>query len=240
MKINRHGKAKIFTQEEIQRLFNEGFQSDRDRALFGVCLYTACRINEACTLNTPDVYNKRMRVRGEIIFRRHNTKGKLAARAVPVIEELRGLLVEYTPNSHEGFLFPGRHGRGHIHSESASRILRETCERIGFEGVSTHSFRRTALTQMSNAGIPLRIIQEVSGHRNLEELQKYLEVRPDQVLAAVSSLSMLGHMGEGYVRKSVRMTEGTTQKLEELAAQKNITAIAYIREIIQSHLNSLV
>ena len=56
---------------------------------------------------------------------------------------------------------------------------------------------------MSNAGIPLRIIQEVSGHRNLEELQKYLEVSPKQILGAVSSLSMLGHGGEGNVRKSL-------------------------------------
>jgi hypothetical protein len=31
--------------EEIQQLFNEEFQSERDRALFGVCLYTGCRIN---------------------------------------------------------------------------------------------------------------------------------------------------------------------------------------------------
>jgi len=95
MKINRHEKAKILSQSEIQLLFNEGFQSDRDRALFGVCLYTACRINEACTLNTQDVYDKKMRVRGEIIFRRENTKGKLAARAVPVIEKLRELLMKY-------------------------------------------------------------------------------------------------------------------------------------------------
>lgn len=202
MKINRHGKAKILTLEEIQLLFNEGFQSVRDRALFGVCLYTACRINEACTLNTLDVFDKKMRVRDEIIFRRHNTKGKLAARAVPVIEELRSLLVKYHPDNRDSFLFPGRHGKGHINSESASRILRETCEMIDFEGVSTHSFRRTALTQMSNTGIPLRVIQEISGHRNLEELQKYLEVSPEQVKGAVSSLSMLGHVGEGYVRKS--------------------------------------
>jgi integrase/recombinase XerD len=55
---------------------------------------------------------------------------------------------------------------------------------------------------MSNAGIPLRIIQEVSGHRNLEELQKYLEVRPEQVKGAVSALSMLGYAGDSYVRKS--------------------------------------
>jgi integrase/recombinase XerD len=48
----------------------------------------------------------------------------------------------------------------------------------------------------------LRIIQEVSGHRNLEELQKYLEVRPEQVKGAVSALSMLGYAGDIYVRKS--------------------------------------
>ena len=202
MKINRHGRAKVLTQSEIQLIFSNGLDNDRDRALFGVCLYTACRINEACTLNTEDVYDKKMRVRDEIIFRRHNTKGKLAARAVPVIEELLLLLVKYKPDSRDGFLFPGRHGKGHINSESASRILRFTCESVGLEGVSTHSFRRTALTQMSNAGIPLRIIQEVSGHRNLEELQKYLEVRPEQVRGAVSALSMLGHTSDDYVRKS--------------------------------------
>jgi integrase/recombinase XerD len=44
---------------------------------------------------------------------------------------------------------------------------------------------------MSNAGIPLRIIQEISGHRNLEQLQKYLEVEQSQVRGAIASLSML-------------------------------------------------
>jgi hypothetical protein len=32
MKIEGHGQAKILTQEEIELLFNEGLQSDRDRA----------------------------------------------------------------------------------------------------------------------------------------------------------------------------------------------------------------
>jgi integrase/recombinase XerD len=75
--------------------------------------------------------------------------------------------------------------------------LRKAFERAGIEGASTHSFRRTALTQMSNAGIPLRIIQEISGHSNLEQLQRYLEVLPDQVRGAVSALSTLF-----YVKKS--------------------------------------
>ncbi|MGC1246312.1 MAG: tyrosine-type recombinase/integrase, partial [Spirulinaceae cyanobacterium] len=78
--------------------------------------------------------------------------------------------------------------------DSAARILRVSCEELGIEGVSSHSFRRTALTQMSNAGIPLRIIQEILGYRNLDELQKYLEVTTEQVRGAVSSLSMLGYV----------------------------------------------
>jgi integrase/recombinase XerD len=48
---------------------------------------------------------------------------------------------------------------------------------------------------MSNAGIPLRVIQEISGHRNLEQLQKYLEVSDQQVLGAAASLAMLSPVG---------------------------------------------
>ena len=196
MKIDGHGQAKILTQEEIQLLFTEGLTSSRDHALFGICLYSACRIRECCTLRTNDVYNSKGSVRTDLIIRKGNTKGKLATRTIPVIEELRLLLADYYPTPRTWFMFPGRHGKGHINPDSAARILREACEKVGIEGVSTHSFRRTALTQMSNAGIPLRVIQQVSGHRNLETLQKYLEVQPEQVRGAVSSLSMLGHVGK--------------------------------------------
>lgn len=194
MKIDRHGKAKILSQQEIQLLFSEGLTTSRDRALFGICLYTACRISEACTLRRVDVFDKSRRVRPELIIRKGNTKGKLATRTIPVVEELRVLLADYNPPSYQWFLFPGRHGKGHMRPDSASRILREALERIGIEGAATHSFRRTALTMMSDTGIPLRVIQEVSGHRNLEELQKYLEVRPEQVRGAVSVLSMLSYI----------------------------------------------
>ncbi|MDP8966162.1 MAG: site-specific integrase, partial [Cyanobacteriota bacterium] len=52
------------------------------------------------------------------------------------------------------------------------------------------------LTQMSDAGIPLRVIQQVSGHRNLQHVQNYIEVREEQVLGAVSALSMLSPVEE--------------------------------------------
>ena len=89
MKIDRHGQAKILTTTEIQLLFSSGLLTQRDRAIFGTCLYTACRIQEAVTLRVTDAYNRKGDVRNELIIRKSNTKGKLATRTIPVIEELR-------------------------------------------------------------------------------------------------------------------------------------------------------
>jgi integrase/recombinase XerD len=190
MKVDRHGKAKILTQAEIQLLFSEGFQAPRDRALFGICLFTACRLREACTLYTTDAYEPTDKVRPVLIIRKANTKGKLATRTLPIIYDLRLLLTHYQPKPRQPFLFPGRFG-GYLDPDSADKALRKAMKRVGLIGVSSHSFRRTALTQMSNNGTPLRVIQEVSGHRNLEQLQVYIEVRDEQVLGAVTGLSML-------------------------------------------------
>ena len=126
----------------------------------------------------------------KLIIRKGNTKGKLATRTIPIIDDLRILLTNYHPGWKEVYLFPGRFG-SHLDPDSADKILRKAIKRVGFIGVSSHSFRRTALTMMSDNGTPLRVIQEVSGHRNLEQLQAYIEVRNEQVLGAVTGLSML-------------------------------------------------
>ena len=79
----------------------------------------------------------------------------------------------------------------------ADKILKAACDsacapgnglRVGLVGVSTHSFRHTALTMMSSAGIPLRVIQEISGHNDLRTLQRYLEVTPEQRRSTVSAI----------------------------------------------------
>ena len=197
-KVERHGQAAILSPAEIELLFSAGLQTDRDRTLFGFCLYTACRIAEACSMQSEDVYTSAGKVRDFINIRKSATKGKLATRTIPVIEDLRSLLIVWQPQAGPTYLFPGRHSHNfrHISSDSAAVILREACHRVGIEGASTHSFRRTALTQMSNSGIPLRVIQQVSGHRTLTELQKYLEVSDSQVKGAIASLSLLSYSGK--------------------------------------------
>lgn len=200
MKRERHGRAKILTPDEIQLLFNQGLDTLRERALFGFCLYTACRINEAVTQLKSDAYDPTGAVRPDMTIRKGNSKGKLASRTIPTSEDLRHLLAPYQPLSGDKYLFPGRWGRGHIHPDSASLILREACQKIGLEGVSTHSFRRTALTQMSDSNIPFRVIAEISGHHNLTQLHAYLEVKPSQVRGAIASLSCLSYIGKRTFR----------------------------------------
>ncbi len=86
-------------------------------------------------------------------------------------------------------MFPGRRGvTVHMARFTADKFLRDACKRTGLLGVSTHSFRRTALNAMSSAGIPLRHIQEISGHTDLGVLQRYLEVTDEQKKAAVSAI----------------------------------------------------
>jgi integrase/recombinase XerD len=97
VKVDRHGRAKILTQSEIELLFREGFTVNppRDRALFAVMLYTACRVREAVQILVRDVYGNQNRIRPYILLRKNNTKGKLATREIPIINELKHWLEKY-------------------------------------------------------------------------------------------------------------------------------------------------
>jgi integrase/recombinase XerD len=154
--------------EEIASLlllsFIEGLPPERDQALFGICLYTTARINEVCSLHSADVYGGEGRVRDRITFWRATTKGKQDTRSIPVSPELKQLLLEGY-RSRRPYWFPGRWGRGHICPESADAILRAAFKRLGIEGASTHSFRRTAITWMHNERVSIKHIQLISGHK---------------------------------------------------------------------------
>ena len=58
--------------------------------------------------------------------------GVLGISSFPVNPELRKLLSAYS--SPKVYLFPGRHGRGHIHPDSADKILRAALIELRIEG----------------------------------------------------------------------------------------------------------
>jgi len=174
------GQAKILDVEQLRDLFD--YLSPKYKVLFGICLFTGCRVSEAIQLRREDISN------GKIKFRKSTVKGKNKAREIDIHPMLAEYLDAYElPLS--GYLFPHKTDAGKpMLTQAADQALRKTCDALGFDGVSTHSFRRTALTQMSEAGIPLRNICEISGHASLATLQRYLEVTPNQKKEAIAAI----------------------------------------------------
>lgn len=84
-------------------------------------------------------------------------------------------ILEETELPQQGYLFPGRF-KGHLSRQAADLALRNACEELGWQGISTHSFRRTGITKLHDAGVPLRRIQARTGHVSLGNLAIYVEV----------------------------------------------------------------
>ena len=76
----------------------------------------------------------------------------------------------------------GQSVRRPLSTQSFDKELRRVCDWNGLSGVSSHSFRRTQLTELYREGWSLREIQHISGHKSLQSLQEYLDVDKEQVV----------------------------------------------------------
>ncbi len=46
MKVKGNGRAKVLSQAELDRLFERGLTTPRDKLLFAIAYYCACRVSE--------------------------------------------------------------------------------------------------------------------------------------------------------------------------------------------------
>ena len=187
MKVDRHGKAAALTTDQFAALL-EAAPSARYRLLWILQRYTAARISEALALRWADVAGQ------QVTFRRATTKTK-ATRQLPQSEALQQALEAYRqawadqhghPPTASEALFPTDDSTTCSQSrQAADRALRKTCAALGLEGVSLHSFRRTAAQQAVAAGHQLHVVQRLTGHKSLGSLGEYLQASEAEVLAAI-------------------------------------------------------
>ena len=68
-------------------------------------------------------------------------------------------------------------GEKPVSTQSVDQFFRKEFDWIGVEGVSTHNFRRTRLTQLHiKEQWSLKEIMDISGDKNLLSLQQYLDL----------------------------------------------------------------
>ena len=58
----------------------------------------------------------------------------------------------------------------------------------GLDGASSHSGRRSFLTQLSAKSVPLKVLMELAGHRQAQTTMRYINVTADMKKAAVELL----------------------------------------------------
>ena len=154
------------------------------RAIFQTARFPAGRINEVLHLKWSNLYPDCLVIPKAI------TKKKVRTREIPLhptLKEELGLWRATWPE-HFGrpvessdYLFPSKHDLTKaVTRVAADKMLRAACAKAGYNGVSTHSFRRSALTAASDAGIPVRHIMELSGHSSMSTLQLYLACTEQQ------------------------------------------------------------
>lgn len=173
MKNNRNGQAETLSETQLEELLS--VMHPHHRLLFAICYYTSCRVSEALKLQRSDLIGDR------IVFRAATTKTK-RTRDVKIPQKLAAVLAESDLPA-TGYLFPGKDGN-HLTRQAADLALRRACDYIGLRGVSTHSFRRTAVTRLYHAGVDLKTLQKRTGHVNLANLALYVDVPQAAVDAA--------------------------------------------------------
>jgi integrase/recombinase XerD len=89
VKVKGNGRAKILTQAELERLFARGFLTPRDKLLFAIAYYCACRVSEVLALTAEDLAGS------VVTLRKSTTKGKMATRTMPSHPKLQAYLAAY-------------------------------------------------------------------------------------------------------------------------------------------------
>jgi integrase/recombinase XerD len=185
-------QAKTLTPQELRRVLDyisTRPHATRNRAVLLLMYYAGLRVGEAASLRVADVVDAQGQVLPEFVLRADQTKGG-HARTVFVSEKLRKELTAYlaaTPSlkpKHKLF-YSQKVGSDGFTANTLAQHFHYLYKRAGVVGASSHSTRRTFITNLAAHGVGVRVIMGLSGHRALSSVQCYIDCNDDQKRKAV-------------------------------------------------------
>ncbi len=194
-KVCRYGQAEILSDSDWERLYGSLTQSSH-RLIISILRYTGERVGAVIALKVEDCYANpfdsipKETITFRSITRKASPDGTRQTRQVKIPRALKSELSSYQPLMY-GWLFPSpRNPTKHISRQNCDDWLRRTCKKLNWQhrGISLHSGRRTAISRMSNAGIPVPAIQRITGHKSVAAVQRYIDVDPNLVDRALELL----------------------------------------------------
>jgi integrase/recombinase XerD len=164
--------------------------STRDTTIFYVSYYAGLRAKEIAALTIGDVYDEQGAVREQFVLDAVQTKGA-KTRTVWINAKLRRQLEQYSSTLRftgvNRALFQSQKG-GAFSANTMTQLFLNIYRAAGFENASSHSGRRTFITELASKGVSVRVLAELAGHSSIQTTQRYIDVNPQQMSAAVELL----------------------------------------------------
>jgi len=194
---------KTVTTEQVAEM-KKHITKERDRLAVDLLLHTGMRISELVGITWEDVgewtrenntWNmakpkKSLLIRSEIAKNRRERVIPLNDNARRVIEALKADLINAgrAPIPSHAVVqgkIPGKH----LSKRQFQRIISKASKQAGITiNVTPHKFRHTFATNLLNANIDIRTLQELLGHENLNTTQIYTHVSEEKMRMAVKKL----------------------------------------------------
>ena len=171
--------------EEVSRLL-AAVPNLRDRTAMEIAYGCGLRLGEVLHLKPADIDSGRMVLR---VDQGKWKKDRYVMLGAALLETLRAYWKRYRPKL---WLFPGQDPRRPVHPTMIQRafIQAKREARIG-KPVSFHSLRHSFATHLLEAGVNVRTIQALLGHRSLGTTQRYTHVAGDYLKRTRSPLDSL-------------------------------------------------
>jgi integrase/recombinase XerD len=185
-------QAKTLTTADIEQLLsyiNTRKYAARNRSMMLLTHWAGLRIGEVACLRWSDVTNRDGKVKDEIRLLPEMTKGR-HARTVFVSAKLKAELQAYADQAKcversYPFFASQKSVKSGFSSNSLSQTFSLLYEGARLEGASSHSGRRTFLTNLANKGTAIHLLKTLAGHRSIQTTAAYLYSSPKQLKEVV-------------------------------------------------------
>ena len=184
-------QAKTLTKAELKRLFDVtrscSRYAERDLTMLQLTHYCGMRVGEVAALRLADVVDENYRVRTEIVLDAERTKSK-RARRIFLPKLMQQQLQQYvdlicTSSTTAGYLFSTQK-QSHFTANTAAQHLQRLYAQAAIVGATSHSGRRTYLTELAAKGVSVRVLAEMAGHASIQTTQRYIDVNDDMMRSA--------------------------------------------------------
>jgi len=182
-------QAKTLTQAELDQVLRYVATKqypERNRLLVLISFWSGMRVGEIAALRISDVRNEDGSIKSEVRLGIEQTKGRFA-RVVFLNDRLRSEIANYLRTNKRAVhlpLFPTAKKAGFT-ANTLTQWFHWVYKRAGIAGASSHSGRRTFITNLANKGIGVRVLASLAGHRSIAVTQAYIDVNDDMKRRAV-------------------------------------------------------